>query len=135
MFDELARHADVIALDLPGFGLSSKPEHGYNADSMALSVLRLLDQFGLERAVFVGHSLRGAVAAAVAVQSPERVLGLILVVAYYRGLRSRFAGIHDPDWLAESAAADPSRDRAPILASAPRGATAQRRGFHRGVPG
>lgn len=105
MFDELARHADVIALDLPGFGLSSKPEHGYSADSMALSVLRLLDQFGLERAVFVGHSLGGAVAAAVAVQSPERVLGLVLVVAYYQRLRSRFAGIHDPDWLAESAAA------------------------------
>jgi pimeloyl-ACP methyl ester carboxylesterase len=38
-----------------------------------------------------------------------------LVVAYYQSLRSRFAGIHDPDWLAESAAAaayEPARDPA-----------------------
>lgn len=142
LFDELSRHADVTAVDLPGFGLSGKPEHGYSADSMALSVLRLLDQLGLARAVFVGHSLGGAVAAAVAVQAPERVLGLVLVapalvtppvlagsldsagelqrvraliVAYYQSLRSRFAGIHDPGWLAESAAAatyEPARDPA-----------------------
>jgi len=142
LFDELSHHADVTAVDLPGFGLSSKPEHGYSADSMALSVLRLLDQLGLARAVLVGHSLGGAVAAAVAVQAPERILGLVLVdpalvtppvlagsldsagemqgvralvVAYYQSLRSRFAGIHDPDWLAESPAAatyEPARDPA-----------------------
>jgi pimeloyl-ACP methyl ester carboxylesterase len=142
LFDELSHHADVTAVDLPGFGLSSKPEHGYSADSMALSVLQLLDQLGLGRVVLVGHSLGGAVAAAVAVLAPERVLGLVLVdpalvtppllagsldsagemervrglvVAYYQSLRSRFAGIHDPDWLAESAAAatyEPARDPA-----------------------
>lgn len=142
VFDELALHADVIAFDLPGFGLSSKPDHGYSADSLAQVALRLMDTLGVRRAVFVGHSLGGAVSAAAAARAPDRLLGLVLidpalitppalssfgnstdqtermrsiVAAYYEDLRSRFAGAHDPEWLSESDAAmayEPAQDPA-----------------------
>lgn len=142
VFDELSLDADVIALDLPGFGVSSKPASGYTADSLASVVLALLDELGVGRAVIVGHSLGGAVATAAAIRDPGRVTGLVLVApalatpmllgtavqagaqaarwrtlvaSRYEALRSKFGGIHDPAWLAEdpgSAAYDPSGDSA-----------------------
>jgi len=128
VFDELSRHADVVALDLPGFGVSSKPAGGYTADSLASVVFGLLDRLGVRSAVFVGHSLGGAVATAAAIRDPARVSGLVLVApalatpsllgsggergaqaaewrtlvaSRYEALRTRFGGIHDPAWLAE----------------------------------
>lgn len=141
VFDRLARNADVIALDLPGFGLSSKPASGYTADSMATVVSAFLDRLGLRRVVLVGHSLGGVVATAMAVRDPSRVLGLALidaalvtpwalaetsdsprtgasvrlVIAEYARLRGRFGGVHDANWMAEdseAAAYQPSSDPA-----------------------
>lgn len=129
VYDRLSRQADVVALDLPGFGLSSKPATGYATDSLATNVLQAMKALRLERAVLVGHSLGGAVAAAAALAAPELVRGLVLVdpavvaepwlrgaenaserarravrhsVAQYEALRMRFSGAHDPTWLAES---------------------------------
>jgi pyruvate dehydrogenase E2 component (dihydrolipoamide acetyltransferase) len=145
VFDALAREADVIALDLPGFGLSSKPAAGYTADSMATAVYALLDQLSLQRVVLVGHSLGGVVATAMAVRNPSRVLAMALidpalvtpwalaktadssrtgasvrrVIADYEQIRGRFGGAHDEDWMAEDSAAaayQPSGDSAYALA-------------------
>jgi len=66
VFDAVARHADAIAVDLPGFGLSAKPPSGYATDSLATVVLRTLDALGITDVVVVGHSLGGAVAVAAA---------------------------------------------------------------------
>ncbi len=129
VFDRLDAEADVVALDLPGFGLSSKPAGGYATDSLAATVLRAMDAMGIGRAVLVGHSLGGAVAAAATLAAPSRVRGLVLVdpavvdapwlrgaaaasettrrtvrrgVAEYEVLRIHFEGVHDSAWLAES---------------------------------
>jgi pimeloyl-ACP methyl ester carboxylesterase len=139
--DRLAREADVLAIDLPGFGLSSKPALGYSTVDYARAVVAALDDAGMERAVVVGHSLGGAVALAAAVLYPDRVAGLVLLapavaipwfldatsaqadsrvavrraVARYERLRLRFGGVHDPAWLAESDTAlayDPADDPA-----------------------
>jgi pimeloyl-ACP methyl ester carboxylesterase len=141
VFDRLAREADVIAVDLPGFGLSSKPASGYTADSMATVITAFLDKLALRRVVLVGHSLGGVVATALAVRDPSRVLGLALVdaalvtpwalaqtsdssrtgasvrrvIAEYERLRGRFGGVHDGNWMAEdstAAAYQPSSDPA-----------------------
>lgn len=121
LFDRLAHGADVVALDLPGFGLSSKPASGYATDSLAADVLRALDALGIERTVLVGHSLGGAVAAAASITAPGRVRALVLVdpavvtslrldeavrrlkagIAEYEALRPRFTSPHDRAWLAE----------------------------------
>lgn len=145
VFDRLARDADVTALDLPGFGLSSKPASGYTADSLATVVFASLDRLHLRRVVLVGHSLGGVVATAMAVRDPSRVLGLALVdpalvspwalaeasdssrtgttvrrlIAEYELLRGRFSGVHDRNWMAEdsvAAAYQPSSDPAYAIA-------------------
>ena len=145
VFDRLARDADVIAVDLPGFGLSSKPAAGYTADSMATVISAFLDRLGLRRIVLVGHSLGGVVATAMAVRDPSRVIGLALVdpalvnpwalaetsgspltgaslrrvIARYELLRGRFSGVHDRAWMAEdsdAAAYQPSGDPAYAVA-------------------
>src|SRR3990172_7453577 len=79
VLDAVARHADAIAVGLPGFGLWAKPPSGYATDSLAAVVLRTLDALGITDVVVVGHSLGGAVAVAAADAAPQRVRGLVLV--------------------------------------------------------
>ena len=67
-----------LAFDLPGFGYSDPPSHGSLAD-YARDVAEGLDMLGVDRMTLVGHSLGGAVAAAVAEQMPERVRALVLL--------------------------------------------------------
>ena len=76
-----ARHR-VIAIDLKGFGWSGRPAGDYSPQAQARLVLGLLDQRGVDRAVFVGHSWGAGVALALAAAAPERVERLALVSAY-----------------------------------------------------
>ena len=72
----------VIALDLLGYGYSAKPRNGeYTIPGQAKLLTRLLDHLGIPRAIFVGSSYGGAVAATCALDYPERVEKLILVGA------------------------------------------------------
>jgi pimeloyl-ACP methyl ester carboxylesterase len=70
----------VIALDMLGYGYSAKPRNGeYTIDGQAKLLIHLLDALGISRALFVGCSYGGAVAATCALDYPERVEKLILV--------------------------------------------------------
>lgn len=83
MFDvaaDLARDYRVHAVDLPGFGSSSKPFTGrFDAGWFARTILAVLDDLGIERAHFVGNSMGGRVSLEVGLRHPERVgaLGLL----------------------------------------------------------
>ena len=77
----------VIALDLPGFGFSDKPASGYDNESYVRVTLALLDSLRIADAVFVGHSMGGAVAAQVAIEHPDRVRGLVLIGSAGLGVR------------------------------------------------
>ena len=70
----------MIAIDLPGHGQSDVglPGAGGLAD-LAGFVLHALDRLGVERAHLVGHSMGGAIAARMALESPQRVASLVLV--------------------------------------------------------
>jgi pimeloyl-ACP methyl ester carboxylesterase len=78
----------VHAIDLPGFGSSSKPATGaYNARWFADIVLGLLDELGISRAHIVGNSMGGRAAIEVGLLAPERVVALGLLcpgVAFVR---------------------------------------------------
>lgn len=78
----------VHAVDLPGFGSSSKPVAGrYDAGWFAEAIVDLLDALNIERAHLVGNSLGGRVAIEVALRAPQRVgaLGLLApAVAFVR---------------------------------------------------
>lgn len=77
----------VIAFDNRGFGFSDKPAHGYGNAAYAHLVTSLLDSLGVASAVLVGHSMGGAIAAEVALASPDRVRGLVLVGSAGYGIR------------------------------------------------
>jgi pimeloyl-ACP methyl ester carboxylesterase len=85
---DMSAHYRVHAIDLPGFGSSSKPATGaYNARWFADIVLGLLDELEIERAHMVGNSMGGRVAIEVGLQAPERVVALALLcpgVAFVR---------------------------------------------------
>lgn len=78
----------VHAIDLPGFGFSTKPMGApYDAPYFADKVLGVMDALGVERAHFVGNSMGGKVALEVGMTRPERVAGLALLcpgVAFVR---------------------------------------------------
>jgi pimeloyl-ACP methyl ester carboxylesterase len=75
----LAERYDVIALDLPGCGLSDKPDTDYSLGSQAVAVRFVLDELGLDVVTAVGHSLGGGVAMTLSYHYPERVGRLALV--------------------------------------------------------
>lgn len=79
----LAAQRRVIALDLPGWGLSDKPMFTGRTAQDALRVwmdgaLALLDHLGLERVDLLGHSMGGFTALGLALEHPERVQRLLL---------------------------------------------------------
>ena len=70
----------VIAIDMLGYGYSGKPRKGeYTIDGQARVLMQLLDRLSIERAVIVGSSYGGAVAATCALDYPDRVEKLVLV--------------------------------------------------------
>src|SRR6185436_1719102 len=70
----------VIAPDLLGYGYSAKPRNGeYTIAGQAKLLTRLLDALGIPRAIVIGSSYGGAVAATCALDYPERVEKLVLV--------------------------------------------------------
>lgn len=76
----LSRRFRTIALDLPGFGDSSKPiAAAYDANFFAAACIELLDALGLERVHLLGNSLGGRVALEIALRHPDRVGRLALL--------------------------------------------------------
>jgi pimeloyl-ACP methyl ester carboxylesterase len=79
VFADLARTCDVIAIDLPGHGASSRLRGDYSLGSLAASVRDVLDELEVKTATIVGHSLGGGIAMQFMYQFPERCERLILV--------------------------------------------------------
>jgi pimeloyl-ACP methyl ester carboxylesterase len=70
----------VHAIDLPGFGSSSKPLRApYDAAWFARAVLRFMDAQEIGRAHLVGNSLGGRVSIEVGLQAPDRIRSLSLL--------------------------------------------------------
>ncbi len=74
----LAQHFHVFAPDIPGFGLTERPDWMRDMDDYILYYRDLLGTLGLQRTALVGHSLGGWIAAEVAIWYPERVSELVL---------------------------------------------------------
>ncbi len=74
----------VYAPDLLGHGISDKPlgkEVSYGTDAQAERIIAFMNALGIRKAVLVGHSMGGEIAAKVTLAEPERVKGLVLVCA------------------------------------------------------
>lgn len=67
-------------IELPGFGLAPALRKADGRFSrLADLVLNVIGELGIERAVFLGHSLGGGIALQIALQRPAAVAGLVLV--------------------------------------------------------
>jgi len=75
----LEGRAEMLFLDRPGHGWSGRGKgHEEQAEQAAL-IAGLMDQLGIEQAIIVGHSFGGSVAAAFALDYPERTSGLLFL--------------------------------------------------------
>jgi pimeloyl-ACP methyl ester carboxylesterase len=80
----------AIAIDLPGFGDSTKPLlAAYDPPYFADAVTALLDALDLERADLIGNSMGGRIAIEVGLRAPERARRLVLLAPSLAWLRPR----------------------------------------------
>lgn len=75
----LAQEHRVLALDLPGFGKSAKPDVTYDLRWINDRVCEFMDAQGVPRASFIGGSMGGQLAMLMALDHPERVDKLVLM--------------------------------------------------------
>ena len=72
----------ALLIDLPGHGLSEKPEVAYTQERFARAIEAVMSDAGVERAVLVGHSMGGPVALTFLRLFPARTKALVLVDAF-----------------------------------------------------
>jgi pimeloyl-ACP methyl ester carboxylesterase len=105
VLEGLSKSSRAIAVSQRGHGDSDKPPSGYQVDDFAADVRLLLDALGIERAVLAGHSGSCLWARRVAIDHPDRVVGLVLeaspsTLRGHAGLEefveSVVAGLSDP---------------------------------------
>ena len=77
--EPLSREARVIALDLPGFGESGKPDINYTVDFYRDFLVKFMKRLGLAKSSLIGSSLGAHVACEVAIARPHLVDKLVLV--------------------------------------------------------
>ncbi len=75
----LAERFRVVALDLPGFGESSRPDRPWATADFARAVAGVVRNLDLSPAVVVGHSHGGRTAIVLATQEPALLRRLVLV--------------------------------------------------------
>lgn len=105
----LAEERPVHALDLPGHGASTKDVGDGSLDTLAETVLGFLEALSIERAHLVGHSLGGAVVAAVAKAAPGKVASLALLAP------AGYTAEADVEYLRGFAAAASRRELKPLV--------------------
>jgi len=110
----------VLGLDQRGHGGAEKPVGGYELAAFAADVEAFMDATGVAAAVLVGSSSGGYIAQQVALDSPGRVTGLVLVgsprslhgrppsqTRWVRESLTWFPRFHDvPDWYIEDRVRD-----------------------------
>jgi pimeloyl-ACP methyl ester carboxylesterase len=69
----------VLRPDLRGHGLSARPDFGYHVSHHASDMVAVLEDAGIDSATVVGYSIGGGVALEMALTSPGRVRGLVLM--------------------------------------------------------
>jgi pimeloyl-ACP methyl ester carboxylesterase len=75
----LSRKYRVVAPDLLGHGNSTKPRTDYSLGALSVLIRDVLNELGITRATFVGHSLGGGISMQFVYQHPEYVQRLVLI--------------------------------------------------------
>lgn len=75
----LSQHFRILTLDLPGAGLSDKPEIDYRPDQMLDFFIGFMDAVKIQQATLVGNSMGAGLAIGMALAHPTRVAKLVLI--------------------------------------------------------
>jgi pimeloyl-ACP methyl ester carboxylesterase len=78
MWDRLAEHAHLVAVDLPGFGHSERRDSLLAPRAMGEFVIRLADEFGLEQPHTVGPDIGTGALLFAAADNPGRLRSIVL---------------------------------------------------------
>ncbi len=78
LIPEFAKSHKVIAMDLPGHGMSENIGYVHQMDEMAECVQSIVHALGIRRVKLIGHSMGGYVALAFADLFPDQVRKLVL---------------------------------------------------------
>ena len=120
----LSRRFSIVAVDLPGSGLSENPAGSYSLDAMVARLNQALERWISGPVVIVGHSMGGELAAALAIARPDRIVRAVLIApaGYSLGMglsgepfserqqamaawslkaRELIVHVNDSDWLAD----------------------------------
>jgi pimeloyl-ACP methyl ester carboxylesterase len=82
----LRRRFSVVAVDLPGSGLSEKPSGSYALGQMVARLNQAMTAWISGPVVLIGHSMGGEIAAALAIERPDRVIATVLIAPAGYGL-------------------------------------------------
>ena len=74
----LSKTYRCIAIDLPGYGKSSKGAYECSMDFFATSIKEMMDSKGISSYYVAGHSMGGQISMVMALKYPNTVKGLIL---------------------------------------------------------
>ena len=78
IWDRLAQHAHLVAVDLPGFGQSERRDSLLAPRAMGEFVIRLADEFGLENPHTVGPDIGTGALLFAAADNPGRLRSIVL---------------------------------------------------------
>jgi pimeloyl-ACP methyl ester carboxylesterase len=102
---DFARRNRVIAIDLPGHGLSDKPQITYSMDLFARAVDAVMRDAKVKRAVLVGHSMGTPVARQFYRKYPEKTLAIVIADGSLRPFGDKafmdriIAGFRGPNYM------------------------------------
>lgn len=93
-WEGVARHLaaaghPVVTVDQRGHGRSDKPTGGYDFDTIAGDLARLLDVLAIEQPIVAGQSWGGNVVLDFGARHPQRAAGLVFVDGGYIDLQTR----------------------------------------------
>ncbi|GAA1002217.1 alpha/beta fold hydrolase [Subtercola frigoramans] len=75
----LVEHGDVIAIDLPGFGGTPRPDRPLSVRDYAHGVAAVLDRTQMGPMIAVGHSMGAQFALELAITRPDLVSGVVMI--------------------------------------------------------
>ncbi|MBX7153266.1 alpha/beta hydrolase [bacterium] len=77
--ETLKSHYRCIAVDLPGYGKSSKKPHSGMMEFYADVMVELIDKLALKNVIVAGHSMGGQIGITMALKYPDKVQKLVLI--------------------------------------------------------
>lgn len=88
----LSQHFRTLTLDLPGSGLSDKPDMAYQPNQLVDFFIGFMDALEIPHATLIGNSMGAGLAIGMALTHPTRVNKLVLIDGLPSDIRSKLTG-------------------------------------------